>query len=153
MSSDIIVQRLRQFLLGLAGFLFVGTLAELVFINHTQEPAQFVPFALCGLGLVALVVAHLRPQRQTLLAMRACMVVIALGSLFGVYEHIEGNVAFQQEVHPNSTTLETVRAALGGASPLMAPGVLIIAAALAVAATYYHPALERVEERARVGVR
>jgi hypothetical protein len=69
------------------------------------------------------------------------MIVIALGSLFGVYEHIQGNAEFRLETHPDSTTTELIGAALGGADPLVAPGILAVAAVLALAATYAHPAL------------
>ena len=44
MSANAILSRLRQFLLGLTGCLFVGTLVELVFTGHTQEPVQLIPF-------------------------------------------------------------------------------------------------------------
>jgi hypothetical protein len=40
---------------------------------------------------------------------------------------------------------------LSGANPLLAPGIMALTAALAIAATYYHPSLranERAEGRA-----
>jgi hypothetical protein len=70
------------------------------------------------------------------------MIPVALGSLLGVYEHIEGNIGLLLEVTPNATTAKIISEALGGANPLLAPGMLALAAVLAVAATYYHPALE-----------
>jgi hypothetical protein len=141
MNPDIVLFHLRRFLLALSGLLFAGTLIELSFINHAEEPVQLIPFALCGVGLFAVIASLLRPQRGTLIALRACMGLIAMGGFLGMYEHIENNVAFQLEIRPRSTTIETIAAALGGANPLLAPGILALAAVLAVAATYYHPAL------------
>jgi hypothetical protein len=56
------------------------------------------------------------------------------------YEHIANNIGFQMEVLPGSTTARLIAAALGGASPLLAPGILAVAAALALAAAYAYPA-------------
>ncbi|MEW5988163.1 MAG: hypothetical protein AB1791_16160 [Chloroflexota bacterium] len=141
MDADTILFHLRRFLLALAGLLFLGAMIELSFSEHTENPVQFIPFILCGLGVVAVVAALARPRRKPLLILRASMALVALGSLLGLYEHAANNLAFQLEVQPNLTSLQMITAALGGASPLLAPGVLGLAAVLAAAATYYHPAL------------
>ena len=77
-----------------------------------------------------------RPGPRAVVALRVCMALIVLGTLLGIYLHVEGNVLFAQEVQPNSTTTELVLKGLGGANPLLAPGVLAVSAILAVAATY-----------------
>jgi hypothetical protein len=141
MNDASILLRLRQFLLVMSALLFVGTLVELWLINHMEDPIQLIPFALCGLGLIAVFVALLRPRRTSLLGLRACMGLLVLGSFLGVYLHIESNLGFHRELHPNASTGELLLGALGGANPLLAPGILALTAALAVAATYYHPSL------------
>ena len=60
-----------------------------------------------------------------------------------MYEHIEHNLAFELEIRPNASASDVWLDALKGASPLLAPGVLGLAASLALAATYQHPALAR----------
>jgi hypothetical protein len=122
-------------------------------IGHTESPVQWIPFALGGLGLLALGGALLRPGRLTLLGLRATMTLVAAGGLFGMYEHIANNVAFQQEIQPSATTVALAAAGLGGANPLLAPGILTLAAVLAMAATYAHPALERSRASAAMDVR
>lgn len=144
MIDSVVLSRLRRFLLVVSALLFVGTLSELWLIEHTEDTVQLLPFALCGLGLLAAVVVLLRPRRSTLLALRACMSLAVLGSLVGVYLHVESNFALQREIDPNAPTGQAVMAALGGANPLLAPAVLALAAVLATAATYYHPALQKV---------
>src|SRR4051812_13324404 len=52
-----IESRMRRFLLILTIFVFLATLVELVLEEHTKETLQFVPFALCAAGLIAVVVA------------------------------------------------------------------------------------------------
>jgi hypothetical protein len=143
MTDAVVLLRLRRFLLALSALLFFGTVIELLLVEHTATVVQLIPFALCGLGLIVVIVVLLRPRRLTLLALRACSGLVLLGSLFGVYEHVMGNVAFQNEIHPNATTREVLMGALGGGNPLLAPGILALAAALAIASTYHHPALEK----------
>jgi hypothetical protein len=133
----------------LSGLLFGGTVIELLLVNHMESLVQLIPFGLCGLGIVAVIAVLLRPQRQSLLGLRACMSVVALGSLYGVYEHISNNIAFELEIQPNAPFRNIFIEALGGANPLLAPGILVLAAILAIAATYYHPALERSSEKRR----
>lgn len=144
MNSDLILARLRRFLLILSVLLFGGAFVELWLTNHWESAVQLIPFFLCGLGAVAaLLLLVSRPRRAALLALRAALALVAFGSLFGVYEHVEHNFAFVREVYPNAPTGEVLKGALGGANPLLAPGVLAVAAVLAFAATYGHPALNR----------
>jgi hypothetical protein len=151
MSDALILLRLRQFLLVVSALLLLGTLAELWLINHTEDPVQLIPFALCGLGLVAVFSALVRPRRAALLGLRVCMGLVVLGSLVGVYLHLESNLGFHRELHPNASNADLLWGTLGGANPLLAPGILALTAALAIAATYYHPAL-RASGRAEEGL-
>jgi hypothetical protein len=141
MNDAVVLLRLRKFLLLTSALLLVGTVVELWLINHSETFVQLIPLILCGLGLIAVCAALLRPRRATLLVLRACMGLVAAGGLFGLYQHIENNLGFHRELHPNASTGELLMGALGGANPLLAPGILALTAALAVAATYAHPAL------------
>ena len=143
MDTITVEQRLRAFLLGLSAWLCAGTIVELFLAKHTEDPVQFVPFVLCGIGLVALAAAWRRPGRATLLALRGVMGALMLGSLFGVYEHLAGNFAFEMDIRPGAAWSDIWFPALRGAAPLLAPGILAVAALLAIAATYAHPMLAR----------
>ena len=145
MSPAEVLSRLRRFLLVFSVTLLGGALLELWLIEHTQDPVQFVPFVLCGLGMFAALAALVRPQRATLWVLRGCMALVVLGSLVGVYLHVEGNYALQREISPNASGGAALFAVLGGANPLLAPGVLAVAAVLALAATYHHPAMVKTE--------
>ena len=143
MTDQNLLHRYRLFLLLLTGAIFMGVVVELWFTGHTESTLQFIPFGLSGLGLVAVAGALIRPQRITILALRGVMVLVALGSFLGIYEHIENNLSFALEIRPNAAVSDVFLEALGGASPLLAPGILALGALLALAATYYHPALEK----------
>ena len=142
MSTELILQRLRLFLLALSGALCVGTIVELSLIGHWEDLPQFLPFILCTLGLGVVVAMLLRPQARTIRVLRWIMGITFAGSLFGVFEHIEHNFSFALEIQPNATVGQIFFDALGGANPLLAPGMLAVAAMLAMAATYYHPSME-----------
>jgi hypothetical protein len=142
MSAEIVAARLRRFLLLLAVLLCLGTLGELVLTEHMEEPLQLVPFILCGAGLVALGLVLKWPQRKTIWGLRLVMVLMVLGGLFGIYEHLAGNWDFAREINQQASGSELLLSTLTGASPALAPGVLIVTAIVAQAATYFHPALK-----------
>jgi hypothetical protein len=147
MSSDLILSRLRRFLLVLSALLYVGTVIELWLTKHMENFVQLIPFVLCGLGFVAVIVVLFYPRRGTMLTLRLCMGLVALGGIFGTYEHMENNIWFQREIHLTAPTREIVLASFYGPNPLLAPGILAVAAVLAMAATYHHPALLNNEKR------
>ena len=141
MTSADTLSRLRRFLLVFSVLLLGGTVIELSLVNHTEDAVQWLPFVLCGLGAVAALAALLRPRRATMLSLRICMGLVMCGALFGIYEHLANNIAFQREINPRQPTGGLMLSALGGANPLLAPGVLAVAGVLALAVTYHHPAL------------
>lgn len=135
-SSAEILRRLRRFLLLLTVSLFAGALVELWLVGHTEDVIQLVPFVLSVVGIVVCLLVFFWPSTGTIQVMRIWMAVIILGTLLGVYLHIEGNVAFEREVDPQATTSKLILQGLGGGNPLLAPGILAIAALIAAAATY-----------------
>lgn len=141
MSAEAVLTRLQRFLLSLAGFILAGAVVELYFTEHYEKTLQLVPFALCAVGLLVVGAALFRPQRNTLMALRVVMIFVAAGSLLGLILHLNGNYQFELEIRPNAEFGEAILATLRGANPLLAPGVLGIAATLAIASTYHHPAL------------
>ena len=141
MNAEATLLRLRQFLIIIAAGVFVMTVTELFFLSHWSETIQYLPFVLSGLGLVTLALAFFRPTRATLLILHWTMIIIAICSLIGFYEHMENNYEFQKEIQPNATTQAFVMATLEGANPVLAPGILTLGAVIGLAATYQHEVL------------
>jgi hypothetical protein len=146
MNAERVITRLRQFLFGLAITMCIGVIAELWLTEHYQDPMQWVPLVLCGLGVIGLLLAWFKPNRQTLRALRVFMLIVALGGLLGVYEHLERNLEFAREVKAAFANAQPLWAALTGANPPLAPGALVITALVAVAGTYAHPGLNQKNE-------
>ena len=142
MNSEIVLARLRQFLVFISAGVFIMTVTELVFLSHWSETIQFLPLVLSGLGLLTLSLAYLRPNRGTITALRWSMIVIAACSLIGVYEHMANNLGFRMEIQPNATAWELILATFEGANPVLAPGILMLGAVIGLAAMYHHPSLE-----------
>jgi hypothetical protein len=136
MTAAEILRRLRKFLLVLALSLFAGALVELWLVGHTKEFVQWIAFVLAGAGALASMLVLFRLSFATVRILRVCMIVVALGSLFGIYQHVSGNVALAREIHPDSSTSHLFWRGLQGGNPLLAPGVLAVAALVALSATY-----------------
>lgn len=135
MSEQDRLSRLANLLYGLAIVLFMGTFVELLAAKHFQEPMQLVPVVLCIVGAVLVTLAWKRPSRQIIQGMRGVMVVTATASLLGVWKHIEGNIGFVQEMHPDTSGMPLVVGALTGRAPLLASGALAVTGAVALLAT------------------
>lgn len=141
MNAEITLTHLRRFYLGFSAFIYAGSLVELIALNHTKETLQWTPFILSLLGIALIGWVFFRPDHKAITALRTGMIVIIIGSLIGVFVHIQGNLEFAMEINPNLTLIQMVGKALGGANPLMAPGVLAVAAIMAMTTTYQHPLL------------
>lgn len=129
--------RYRAFLLGAAALVFAGTAVELWLIGHTETWTQWVPFGLCALGLGAVALVRLAPTPGRLAAARVALGAVVAGGLLGVYQHFSHNLAFEREIRPGAALGVHLTEAVRGASPLLASGILVLAAALAFAATLW----------------
>ena len=136
MSAAEVLRRLRLFLLVL--LLFAGTLLELSLVNHTEDAIQLLAFVVAGIGLLVTLAVLVRRRQVTVSLLRWSMLLVIVGGLFGIYEHVSNNVAFEREIQPNSTLSHLMWKGLSGANPLLAPGTLAVAGLLSLAATYKH---------------
>jgi hypothetical protein len=124
-------------------FLFgaIGMLAELVLLDHTESFVQWLPFVVVGAGSLALVWALWRPGAAALRAVQASGIAIAVVGALGVWYHYRGNTLFELEVEPDAGGWILAWDSLTGATPALAPGLMIQLGLLGLAFTYRHPAL------------
>lgn len=142
MSEPNVSQQLRRFLLGVVAVTFLATVFELILLDHTEEPLQWIPFVVSGIGILAVVGAWVAPGLTTIRILRCIMAAVALSSLVGMYLHFSGNLAFTREINPSFTLSQSIWPAMKGSYPLLAPGILFLAGILGLAVTYQHPALK-----------
>jgi hypothetical protein len=117
----------------------VGACAELAMLRHWQSPGQLVPWAVLAVLLLAAAAWLTRRSAATARILRGTAVVAALGSAFGVYEHVGANLAagplsgrYTAEWESMSAVSQLWAAATGsvGASPVLAPGMVGLAGVL-----------------------
>jgi fatty acid desaturase len=141
MADSALVARFRQFLMWLTVALCLGVIAELVLTDHMEEPLQWAPLIVCGLGAAAALAVIVRPNRTSLWALRVIMLIAMVSGVVGVIAHVTGNLEFAQEINAARANAAPLAAAFTGANPPLAPGALGATGLIALAATYWHPAL------------
>ena len=146
MKTEIILKRLRVFLLGFSIFIFAGALVELLALKHYREDLQWLPLFLCSLGIVLTAIFLAKPGRNILKLLRIGMWIIAAGGLIGTLIHVTGNLEHGFG-GGGAGLLGLFYAVAGGREPLLAPGILIIAAAMSLAAVYHHPVGEAANKK------
>lgn len=129
-------RRLRRFLLWTAGFIWLGSIAELLLTEHTGEWIQYVPFVVCAVGVVAVGAVLRVHTAQTRRLLRLTGIVAILASAVGAWKHYEANLELELEIHATASRLSSMWEALFGASPFLAPGILALAGVLAIAALW-----------------
>ena len=119
----------------------VGLAAELLLLEHYDEPQQWIPLVSLGVGLLVAVPVTLGPSRTLVRALQALMVGYLLVGAAGVYFHLQANLEFELELHPSMAGLELAVEVLRGAMPALAPGAIAQLGLVGLLACYRHPSL------------
>ena len=137
-ESDTLVT-IRKLLLGSLVVGVVGTSGELILLGHVEMPAQWIPLVV--IAALALVLAwHVRrPSAASVRAMQALMGVFIATGVLGVGLHLNGNVEFERELHPTEGGFQFVLKTITGATPVLAPGSMVLLGLIGFAHTYRHP--------------
>ena len=117
-----VVRRALVVILGLA---MTGIIVELLLLEHFEDAWQLVPLVLLGLGLATLPWHAWAPSATSARVWRTLMALFILAGLVGFYMHYSGNVEFELEQNPNAARWVLFREAIMGATPALAPGVMI----------------------------
>jgi len=143
-SSDVLLGRLRTFLLALVVFGMVGTAADLLLLGHYEDALQLPPLALIVVGLAVAIWAWMSRSAGAVMAMRVTMVLFLVTGAAGVVLHYEGNSEFQREMDPSIDGWPlAVKAIRAKAPPALAPAAMIQIGLLGLLYTYRHGALVR----------
>jgi hypothetical protein len=135
------VERLRFLVFAVFFVSAAGTGAELFLLEHTESVWQLVPLAALGAGVLVGAAVVARPRAATVRAFQAAMVLFVASGVTGLYLHYRGNVEFELEMYPALAGAELVWKALTGATPALAPGVMVQLGVLGLLACFRHPAL------------
>ena len=124
-SVDRILIVVRRGLVLILVLAMVGIFAELLLVEHFEDAWQFVPLVLLVLGLAGLAWHARAPSRASLRTLRSLMTAFLIAGLIGFVLHFRGNLEFELEENPNATRWVLIKEAMMGATPALAPGVMI----------------------------
>lgn len=133
---------LRRLLLALVAFVMLGTVVDLLLLEHYEEVWQWLPLVMLGAALLVVAWVALTGSARAVLALRIAMVLVACTGLLGVVMHFNGSREFQIEMDP---ALEGwalfVKVMRAKAPPTLAPAAMLQAGLVGVLYTWRHPAL------------
>jgi hypothetical protein len=132
---------LRRILLATLAFGAVGMIAELYLLEHTESATQWIPLVLLIAILIASGWVYLKPSPLGLRIFQGIMLLSALGGMWGVWEHLQGNLEYVREIDPSLGGFSLIWKALHRGAPTLAPGVMVQLALLGLAFTFRHPVL------------
>jgi hypothetical protein len=124
------------------GFGLLGTVTELVLLEHYEDGWQLVPLFLMVLALGVLLWHAVRPNARSVRALQGVMTLFLLASVLGVGLHFRGAAEFQLEIDRSQdgwTLVEKVMRAK--APPVLAPGVMMQLGLIGLIYSYQHPAV------------
>ena len=134
---------IRNLLLAALAMGVLGTISELILLGHFDELAQWGPIVALSLAVPILIWHAASPSAATVRTLRALMAVfIALG-VVGVGLHYDGNVEFERELNPRERGWTFVRKTVAGATPVLAPGSMVLLGLIGLAHAYRHPSSDR----------
>jgi len=133
---------IRTLLLAALAIGVVGTSGELILLRHIDKAAQWIPLVVL-VGSVPVLVWHARsPGVASVRTLQTLMLAfIALG-VVGIGLHYDGNVEFQRELNPSERGWTFVRKTVAGATPVLAPGSMVLLGLVGLAHAYRHPATD-----------
>ena len=131
------VRRLIGLVLSVA---LVGTLFELVLLEHDETLAQGIPLALLAAGVFALLGVMIRPRRMVVALFRAVMALLIAAGVLGLVLHFRANLEFQRDLTPTARFMELFWKVMAAkAPPALAPAVLTQLGCLGLVYAYRLP--------------
>ena len=141
---------IRRLLLASLAAGIVGTAAELILLGHVDSAAQWIPVVALAAAVPLLLWHATRPGPFTVRLIRLLMCAYIVVGVIGVGLHYDGNVEFERELHPKDAGLAFLRHTIAGATPVLAPGSMVLLGLLGIAHMYRHPsAAGRVDRQER----
>jgi hypothetical protein len=137
LGADSVVERLRLWVLGVLMLGLIGTVTELILLEHYEQALQFVPLVLIVLGVLVLAWHMLQPGTGSLRALQIVMALFVLAGFAGMLAHFNGSAEYQLELNPDMSNWELLEKILHAkAPPLLAPGMMLWMGLLGLAYAY-----------------
>jgi hypothetical protein len=143
-----VLAAIRKILFAIVLLGLLGTTAELILLNHTEEARQWIPLVLLAVALIAFTWHGINFGAFNTRLIRWLMIGFVGAGLVGIYFHFQGSAEFKLESNPSLRGWPLFWAAIRAKTPpLLAPGAMIQLGLLGWAYTYRHPALYENERK------
>jgi hypothetical protein len=133
---------IRKLLLGALAVGVMGTIGELILLRHIDKPAQWIPLAALAAAVPILIWHASSPSPASVRTLQVLMLAFAVLGVVGVGLHYDGNVEFERELNPSERGWTFVRKTVAGATPVLAPGSMVLLGLVGLAHTYRHPSAD-----------
>ena len=133
---------IRKLLLAALAVGVIGTTGELILLRHIDKPAQWIPLV-CLVAAVPVLIWHASsPGVASVRTLQALMLAFIGLGMVGVGLHYDGNVEFQRELNPSERGWTFIRKTVAGATPVLAPGSMVLLGLVGLAHAYRHPSAD-----------
>ena len=133
---------IRKLLLAALAVGVIGTVGELILLRHFDKPAQWIPLAALATAVPILIWHASAPSAASVRTLQVLMLAFAVLGVVGVGFHYDGNVEFERELNPNERGWTFVRKTVAGATPVLAPGSMVLLGLVGLAHAYRHPSAD-----------
>ena len=138
------IELLRRWILLILVLGLLGTVTELVLLEHYERPLQFVPLVLIVAALGVLWWEFRRRDLASRRAMQIVMALFVLAGFVGFVAHFQGSAEYQLELNPDMSNWELLEKILRAkAPPLLAPGMMLQLGLLGLAYVFSDPKLSK----------
>ena len=130
---------IRKLLLGALAIGVVGTSGELILLRHIDKPAQWIPLVVLAAAVPILIWHASSPSAASVRTLQVLMLGFVVLGVIGVGLHYNGNVEFERELNPSERGWTFLRKTVAGATPVLAPGSMVLLGLVGLAHAYRHP--------------
>lgn len=145
-SDTALISLIRRALLAILVIGLIGTEAELFLLKHVDGFWQLVPVILVALTLLLAAWCGIAPGPASLATLRVVMGLFLIAGAVGVVQHFLGNIGYEKESNPGLAGVELYKASAMGATPLLAPGIMLQLGFVGLLYAFRHPASSRNEQ-------
>jgi hypothetical protein len=140
------IELLRRWILGVLVLGLLGTVTELLLLEHYEQPLQFVPLVLIVAAVGVLIWEFRQHDTASRRAVQIVMALFVLAGFVGFVAHFYGSAEYQLELNPEMSIWELMEKVLRAkAPPLLAPGMMLQLGLLGLAYMFSDPRFRRSE--------
>ena len=136
------LDRLRRALLLVLTASLFGVATELLLLGHFEDAPQYIPLGLIVASLLVIGWHAVAKSRASVQVLRVLMLCALVAGPVGIILHYRGNAEFELEMTPALGGLALIKAAIIGATPLLAPGTMSLLGVIGLLYTWRHPAAD-----------